>query len=47
VSMNPEYRLSIRAISILFNYLKNGKLTISVTEIQTLRCSSDSSQIRR
>jgi hypothetical protein len=24
VSINPEYRLSIRAIGVLFNYLKNG-----------------------
>jgi hypothetical protein len=26
VSINSEYRLSIRAIGILFNYLKNGKV---------------------
>ena len=24
VSINPEYKLSIRAIGVLFNYLKNG-----------------------
>lgn len=29
VSMNAEYRLSVRAVAILFNYLKNGNTTLS------------------
>jgi len=29
ISINPEYKLSIKAIEILFNYLKNGIIPLS------------------
>ena len=33
ISINPEYSLSVRAIHILFNFLKNGNIVMELGNI--------------